>query len=54
MYPDSDADEDPDPAIFIFDLQDANKKLIFLNPDPLVTRYGTGSFCHQAKRVKKT
>jgi hypothetical protein len=29
MDPDSDAD--PDPAIFVIDLQDANKKLIFLN-----------------------
>jgi hypothetical protein len=27
-YPDSDPDADPDPAIFIIDLQDANKKLI--------------------------
>jgi hypothetical protein len=24
-------DSDPDPAIFIIDLQDANKKIIFLN-----------------------
>ncbi len=29
MDPDSDADLDPDPSIFIIDLQDANKKLIF-------------------------
>jgi hypothetical protein len=29
-YPDLDPDEDADPAIFIIDLQDANKKLIFI------------------------
>jgi hypothetical protein len=28
-YPDLDPEEDADPAIFIIDLQDANKKLIF-------------------------
>jgi hypothetical protein len=27
--PDADADADADPSIFITDLQDANKKLIF-------------------------
>jgi hypothetical protein len=30
MGPDSDPDLDPNPAIFIIDLQDANKKLILL------------------------
>jgi hypothetical protein len=29
MDPDSDLDADPDPSIFIIDLQDANKKLMF-------------------------
>jgi hypothetical protein len=28
--PDSDPDSDPGPAIFVIDLQDANKKLIFV------------------------
>jgi hypothetical protein len=89
-----DPDRDRDPAIFVLDLQDANKKpfsLAFqffffccfkapparpahhqgplqqymlppsvadLNPDavpdPLVGGYGSGSFYHQAKIVRKT
>jgi hypothetical protein len=31
MDPDSNPDADPDPAIFIIDLQDANKKQILQN-----------------------
>jgi hypothetical protein len=30
MDPDPDSDPDPDPAISVIDLQDANKKLVFL------------------------
>jgi hypothetical protein len=39
MDPDSDLDADPDPSIFIIDLQDANKKLIFKKNFPAY--YGT-------------
>jgi hypothetical protein len=28
MYPDADPDADPDPAIFVSDLQDANRNLV--------------------------
>ncbi len=34
MDPDPDSDPDADPAIFINDLQDANKKQIFLQSFP--------------------
>jgi hypothetical protein len=32
MYSDPDADADPDPAIFVIDLQDANKKISVADP----------------------
>jgi hypothetical protein len=35
---------DPEPSMF----------LGLLYPDPLSTRYGSGSFCNQAKIVRKT
>jgi hypothetical protein len=34
MNPDSDPDADPDPSIFIIDLQDANKKQFFFKRFP--------------------
>jgi hypothetical protein len=37
MDPDLDWDADPDPAIFVIDLQDANKKLILKKVFLLIT-----------------
>ncbi len=49
MY--SDPDADPDPSIFIIDLQDANKKLIFLKKFFAFTSFFKGK---KSKRSHKT
>jgi hypothetical protein len=51
MDPDSDAD--PEPAIFVTDLQDANKKLIFLKVFCLLLFKGTFTSFSKIKSQKK-
>jgi hypothetical protein len=46
-----DPDSDPDPAIFVIDLQDPNKKLFFLKVFLRITFEGT--FTSFFKEVKK-
>jgi hypothetical protein len=55
--PDYDPDPDADPALFVTDLQDANKKLIFLNKFFCLFYYllfeGTFTSFFKDKKVKK-
>ncbi len=47
MDPNSDPDADPDPAIFVIDLQDAKKKLIFKKVFLIIPRL------HHFSKIKK-
>jgi hypothetical protein len=47
-------DPDPDPAIFVIDLQDANKKLIFILFYLLITFLRYIYIIFQRKEVKKS
>ncbi len=53
MDPDPDSDPDADPAIFVIDLQDANKKLIFLKNILLNTFEGTFTSLSMIKSQKE-
>jgi hypothetical protein len=46
-------DPDPDPAIFVIDLQDANKKLIFLTSFCLLLFDGTFTPFSKIKSLKE-
>jgi hypothetical protein len=54
MDPDSYPDADPDPSIFIVDLQDANKKLIFFKFFCIVLFEGTFTSFFKVKKSKKS
>jgi hypothetical protein len=47
-----DPDADPDPAIFVLDLQDANKKLILKQVFLLITFDGTCTIVHHFSKIK--
>jgi hypothetical protein len=51
MDPDPDPDADSDPSIFITDLQDANKKLIFLKIFPAYYFFKVPVLLHHQRKI---
>jgi hypothetical protein len=49
-----DPDSDPDPAIFVVDLQDANKKLTYKKVFLLITFEGTFTSFFKDKKSKRS